>query len=61
MKIKSSPSIREIDDIGQLEDLEEHWLCPMCGQIQDQQSPRRCNCSASLIRTYKVDLVDKLG
>ena len=45
-----------IDDIGQLEDLEEHWLCPVCGQIQDQQSPRRCNCNPPLIRTYKVDL-----
>lgn len=45
-----------IDATHQHEDLTDHWLCPICGQVQDQQSPRSCACSAELVQIHRVEL-----
>lgn len=41
------------------ETLIESWLCPSCGQIQDNERPRRSNCTTPLLRINRVDLQQK--
>ncbi len=39
--------------------LSEAWLCPSCGQIQDSETPRKCNCKPQLLKINRVDLKKK--
>jgi glutaredoxin-related protein len=45
-----------IDALEDRENLEERWLCPVCGQIQTGKTPRSCTCKAELVQAYKVEL-----
>lgn len=38
------------------ESLIQCWLCPECGQIQDQPSPRKCGCTAGMQIIRRVDI-----
>lgn len=44
------------DQDDEPEHLNKRWLCPECGQIQERQSPRQCNCQAGLLVINQVDL-----
>lgn len=35
------------------------WLCPICGQVQENEKPRKCHCSEALISLNRVDLKNK--
>lgn len=39
--------------------LQDKWLCTSCGQVQDDEKPRKCDCDAPITRLYKVDLQQK--
>lgn len=49
----------DIEDLGAHEGLVEVWLCPTCGQIQMQPSPKKCECEEPLQKLFKVDLKAK--
>lgn len=49
----------EIDDLGPHEGLVEVWLCPRCGQVQTNPTPKKCACDVPLQRLFKVDLKAK--
>ena len=39
--------------------LMEAWLCPICGQVQENEKPRKCKCTIPMLKLYKVDLQRK--
>ena len=41
------------------ERLMEQWLCPICGQVQENEKPRKCGCNIPLEKIFKVDLQRK--
>lgn len=49
----------DIADISSKEPLNEVWLCPSCGQIQENESPRACSCAVPLLKIFNVDLQRK--
>lgn len=49
----------EHDQNDEIEHLNKRWLCPQCGQIQERQIPRKCECDADLLVIYQVDLGKK--
>lgn len=49
----------EIQETLANERLTEAWLCPSCGQIQDFERPRLCECTVPLLQIYRVDLQQK--
>lgn len=45
-----------IEEAAQNERLIQKWLCKICGQVQDNESPRYCHCDSKLVPVFKVDL-----
>lgn len=46
----------DIQALEEHEDLIPHWLCPICGQIQDSDQNRRCFCKANLIPIFQIEM-----
>jgi ATP-dependent helicase YprA (DUF1998 family) len=49
----------DIADAHNKEQLLDYWLCPLCGQAQSSETPRKCECKVQLMKIYKVDLKQK--
>ena len=49
----------DITDAHNKEQLLDYWLCPLCGQVQNSENPRKCQCDVSLLKIFKVDLKQK--